>query len=92
MINSSERTAKVILNSDLRNNGTPVYGAMYNLITPIRTPNRQIGLTCVESCMIKAPSFFHDGVIENNTNTLLLATGSNLELNDLFSNIQPLTT
>ena len=76
--NSSEHTAKVVLNSNLRIPSSTASYPKYNLLVPIRTPAKQVALASIESAMIKAPSLISDGVINGDGNSIYLDDGSNL--------------
>mmetsp|Transcript_13480 Transcript_13480/g.17243 ORF Transcript_13480/g.17243 Transcript_13480/m.17243 type:complete len:357 (+) Transcript_13480:2594-3664(+) len=85
--NSSEHTAKVVLNSNLRIPSSTASYPKYNLLVPIRTPAKQVALASIESAMIKAPSLISSGVINDDNNQIYLSDGSNF--NYYNANVAP---
>ena len=69
VVQSSENTVKVILNSQLATNGT-VKQPKFTLRTPITTPYNQTGLVNLESIALRAPSMFTRNFLNDRDNSI----------------------
>jgi hypothetical protein len=73
VVQSSENTIKVILNSQLATHGT-TSRPMFTLKTPINTPYNQTGLVNLESIALRAPSMFTKNIINDRDNSITVST------------------
>lgn len=69
VVQSSENTIKVVLNSQLATNGT-VKQPRFTLRTPITTPYNQTGLVCLESIALRAPSMYTRNILNDRNNSI----------------------
>ena len=81
VIQSSENTVKVIVNSQLATHGT-ASRPMFTLKTPIETPYNQTGLVNLESIAIRAPSMFTPDLLNDDRNSITASTL--LEATDVY--------
>ena len=66
VVQSSENTVKVILNSQLATHGT-MSRPQFTLKTPIETPYSQTGLVNLESIALRAPSMFTPDLLNDSS-------------------------
>ena len=73
VVQSSENTIKVILNSQLATHGTNS-NPKFTLKTPIETPYNQTGLVNLESLAMRAPSMFTKKIINHTDNSIRISS------------------
>jgi hypothetical protein len=73
VVQSSENTIKVILNSQLATHGTPSR-PQFTLKTPIETPYNQTGLVNLESLALRAPSMFTARILNDINNSITISS------------------
>ena len=82
VVQSSENTLKVILNSQLATHGT-TSRPQFTLRTPITTPYDQTGLVNLENLAFRSPSMFTKRILNSMENSIHVST-SILEGEDVY--------